>query len=87
MKCIAIKDLTQPAIKCLMEQDIECYWPYRKLIEGFSYDKFKQEMRKFSLEGVKKEHQEEVLKLIIWILNAKLIWQKGKKGKHLDSKI
>ena len=86
IKCIGIKDLTQPAIKCLLDQDFEYYRPYWKLIEGFTQDRFKQEMRRFNSDVVKKEHIEEVFKLMIWILNAKLIWTKGKQGKNMDSK-
>jgi len=36
-------------------------------------EKFKNEMRRFNIDHIKEEHKDKVLKLIIRILNAKLI--------------
>ena len=70
---IGIKDLTQSAIKCLLDLEIEHYKSYWKTIEGLSMEKFKNEMRRFNIDHIKEEHKDKVLKLILRILNAKLI--------------
>ncbi|MBK8156601.1 MAG: hypothetical protein IPK55_11680 [Streptococcus sp.] len=49
-------------------------------------DDFKEQLATFQVSSIKPEHETKVLKLIIRILNAKLLQTKGKQGKNKEVK-
>lgn len=47
---------------------------------------FREEILKFSVDGISKVHRETVITILIRILSAKLIKKKGKAGRHIHAK-
>ena len=47
IKLIGIKEISDHAVKCLLNQDISEYKPYLKVLQSFASDDFKENLTTF----------------------------------------